>query len=137
MNKLERWTRTINEYVDTHGEGYLCWCPINKGETLRSCKLYQIGIDINRHYMRLRLYFIPEGAKDEPKQDRLFIFDFRPALYLSCTLIETRRDKMREAEYIAHTETGKFFRINGLQPIEGVAELVEAITARFYFLNRF
>lgn len=137
MNKLERWTRTINEYVDTRGEGYLCWCPINRGEYLRSCKLYQIGIDINRYYMRIRLYFIPEGAKDEPRQDRLFIFDFRPANCFVGCLIETQKDKLREAEYIAHTETQKFFRINGLQPIEGVAELVEAITARFYFLNRF
>ena len=43
---------------------------------------------------------------------------------------------MNTAEQIARVETGKVFRVNGLQPIEGVAELVEAITARTYYLNK-
>lgn len=135
MSKLDRWTQTINEFTARPGNGFLCWCPINRGEHLRSCTLYKIGIDVNRHSLRLRLYFAPEDAK-EAKENRIFIFDFRPAEYFPLSLIETRRDKMNAAEQIARVETGKFFRSNGLQPIEGVYELAEAITAKMYYLNR-
>ena len=135
MNKLERWTQTINEFTARPGSGYLCWCPISRGENLRSCLLYKIGIDVDKYSLRVRLYFAPEDAK-EAKDNRIFIFDFRPAEHLAVSLIDTRRDKMNTAEQIARVETGKFFRTNGLQPIEGVSELVEAITARTYYFNQ-
>lgn len=145
MRKPDAWLKTIDAYWISGGRGgYYCWCPQRPGGRGRkSCWLDRLAVEFAGMAVRIRMSFLPEGELHpdrEPNRSCLvddgeYVLRFCPAYSLLNKGLNAR-EIADLAEREAKEQTGKFFRLNGLDPFPETAELVRAIAARAWFLAK-